>query len=241
MANFNTHFIVASSASAIASGIMLSMEVIEPNQAIMAFVIGTFGGLLPDIDSDNSKSISIAFTIISFLITILLIFFKSSTYSVIEMIIVGGMVFYTIRFGLIGVFRKVSKHRGMFHSVPVALIWGVGTAILMHLFFGLDELVSWVYGIMMSFGYIIHLLLDEIYSVDLANRRLKKSSGTAFKFYKLKTNTDKIQNILIYAFLIFLLYNSPDTELVQKALFSKEAWLNFKDVLLPYDGRWFIH
>jgi hypothetical protein len=241
MANFNTHFIVASSASAIVSGVMLSMEIIEPNQAIMAFVIGTFGGLLPDIDSNNSKSISIAFTIISFLITILIIFFKSSTYSIIEMIIVGGMVFYTIRFGLIGVFRKVSKHRGMFHSIPVALIWGVATAILMNLFFGLDELVSWIYGFMMSFGYIIHLILDEIYSVDLANRRLKKSSGTAFKFFKLKTQKDKIQNILIYAFLIFLLYNAPDATLFKNALFSKEAWLNFKDVLLPYDGKWFIH
>jgi hypothetical protein len=241
MANFNTHFVVASSASAIVSGIMLSMEIIEPNQAIMAFVIGTFGGLMPDIDSDNSKSISIGFTVISFLITILLIFFKSSTYSVIEMIIVGAMVFYTIRFGLIGAFRKASKHRGMFHSIPVALLWGVGTAILMNLFFGLDDLVSWIYGFMMSFGYIIHLVLDEIYSVDLANSRLKKSSGTALKFFKLKTSKDKIQNVLIYLALIFLFYNAPDTTLVKNALFSKEAWLNFKDVLLPYDGRWFFH
>jgi hypothetical protein len=31
-------------------------------------------------------------------------------------------------------------------------------------------------------GFMIHLLLDEIYSVDLVRMRLKKSFGTAFKF-----------------------------------------------------------
>jgi hypothetical protein len=241
MANFNTHFVVASGASAIVSGTLLSMEVIEPTQAIMAFAIGTFGGLMPDIDSDNSKAIGIGFTVVSLLITILLVFVKSSSYSIIEMLIMGGAVFSLIRFGFIGIFRKISRHRGMFHSIPVALIWGVSTTILMHLFFGLDELVSWIYGFMMSFGYIVHLLLDEIYSVDLGNRRLKKSAGTALKFYKLKTSKDKIQNLLIYIALIFLFLIAPDTSLVREVLFSQEAWINFKDVLIPYDGKWFFH
>jgi len=241
MANFNTHFVVAAGASAILSGTMLSMEVIEPNQAVMAFAIGTFGGLMPDIDSDNSKAISVGFTVISLLITILLVFVKSSTYSLIEMLIMGGVVFSVIRFGFIEIFRKISKHRGMFHSIPVALIWGVGTTILVHIFFGLNELISWVYGFMMSFGYIVHLILDEIYSVDLGNRRMKKSAGTALKFFKLKSSTDKIQNLLIYLTLIALFMIAPDTSLIREALLSQEAWINFKDILLPYDGRWFFH
>jgi membrane-bound metal-dependent hydrolase YbcI (DUF457 family) len=153
----------------------------------------------------------------------------------------SAIVFYTIRFGVITAFRKVSKHRGMFHSIPVALIWGVGTAILVHLFFSLNSLVAWVYGFMMFFGYMVHLTLDEVYSVDLGNRRVKKSFGTALKFYKLRTQTDKLQNIIIYAMLIFLFSLAPDTTMLEDALFSKEAWMNFKDVLLPYDGRWFFH
>jgi hypothetical protein len=220
---------------------MLSMEIIEPYQAIMAFTIGTFGGLLPDLDSNRSKAIGVGFTVISLLITAIFVFVKSSTYSILEMLIMGPMIFYTIRFGVIEAFRKVSKHRGMFHSIPVALLWGVGTTILMHLFFSLDELISWIYGFMMSFGYIVHLILDEIYSVDLANKRLKKSSGTALKFFKLKTTKDKIQNIIIYLSLIMLFSIAPDITLLKDTLFSQEAWLNFKDVLLPYDGRWFFH
>ena len=241
MANFNTHFTVAASASALVSGVLLSMEVVTPEQGVMAFFLGTLGGLLPDVDSAHSTSIKVGFNVLSLLLTIMMIFVKSSTYSIVEMFIMAAIVFSAIRYGFLELFRKVSKHRGMFHSVPVALIWGVGVAILMHFFFGLNSLVSWVYGFMVTFGYLVHLTLDETYSVDLGNRRVKKSLGTALKFYKLKTNSDKIQTAIIYASLVGLFMIAPNTDLIVNALFSQEAWLNFKDVLLPYDGKWFLH
>ena len=241
MANFNTHFMVGATASSILTGTLLSMEILSPNEAVIAFSLGTFGSLMPDIDADNSKAIGIGFTVISLLITILAVFVKSSTYSLVEMLLMAGVVFYFIRFGLIGIFRKVSKHRGMFHSVPVAMIWGVVTTILMHLFFDLNTLVAWVYGLIVTLGYLVHLILDEIYSVDLRNKRMKKSAGTALKFFRLKTQTDKVQNVIIYTMLFVLISISPDTSLIKEALFSQEAWANFKDILLPYDGRWFFH
>ena len=232
---------MAASASAMISGVLLSMEVMSPTESVLAFLLGTFGGLMPDVDSDNSTSIGIGFTIVSFLVTILAMFIKSTTYSIVELLIMGAVVFSFIRFGVISVFRKISKHRGMFHSIPVAFIWGIITAIVMHLMFGLDSLVSWVYGLMVTFGYLVHLTLDEIYSVDLGNKRIKKSFGTALKLFRLKTSSDRYQNILIYISLFFLMSIAPDTSLIKEALFSQEAWINFKDVLLPYDGRWFFH
>ncbi len=241
MANFNTHFVVAATASSVLSGTLLSMEILEPTQAVMAFALGTFGGLMPDIDSDRSKSIGVGFTVVSLLLTILAVFVKSSTYSLIEMLIMAGVVFASVRFAFIEVFRKISKHRGMFHSIPVAFIWGIVTAIIMHLFFGLNSLVAWVYGLMVTWGYLVHLILDEIYSVDLGNRRVKKSWGTALKLVKVKTSTDKLQTALIYLALVLLLTKAPDPSMLKEALFSPEAWANFKDVLLPYDGRWFFH
>ena len=241
MANFNTHFVVGASASAGISGVLLSMEIIAPTEAVMAFLLGTFGSLMPDVDADNSKSIGIGFTIISFLVTILAMFIKSSTYSIAEMLIMAVVIFSFIRFGLISIFRKISRHRGMFHSIPVAFIWGIVTAIVMHLMFTLDGLVSWVYGLMVIFGYLVHLILDEIYSVDLGNRRIKKSFGTALKLFRLRNSSDIYQNILIYISLFALMSIAPDSSLVKEALFSKEAWINFQDVLLPYDGRWFFH
>ncbi len=240
MANFNTHFTVAASASAVLSGTLLSMEVVTPEQAVLAFVLGTFGGLLPDVDSAHSTSIKVGFNVLSLLMTIMVIFVKSSTYSIIEMFLMSALVFAGIRYGFLELFRKISKHRGMFHSVPVAFLWGIVVAILMHVFFGLDALVSWVYGIMISFGYLVHLILDETYSVDLGNRRVKKSLGTALKFYSIKTTADKIHTAIVYASLVGLFSIAPDTSLIENALFSHEAWANFVDVLIPYDGRWFL-
>ncbi len=241
MANFNTHFAVGAIASATISSTLLSMTILKPTEAVMAFAIGTFGSLMPDIDSDNSKAIGIGFTIISLLITILFIFAEVITYSIVELIIMGGAIFYTIRFGLIGAFRKISRHRGMFHSIPVALIWGLLTTLIAYNFFYVNNLVSWIYGLVMSFGYIVHLILDEFYSVDLGNRRVKKSAGTALKLFKLKNRSDIIQNIFIYFFLIALYLIAPDIDVLKNAIFSKEAWINFKDVILPHDGRWFFH
>lgn len=232
---------VASGASAIVSGTLLSMEVVSPEEAVYAFALGTLGGLLPDVDSAHSKSIRVGFNVLSLLATIMIVFVKSSTYSLIEMFVVASLVFTGIRYALLDIFRKISKHRGMFHSVPVALIWGILIAILMQYFFALNSLVSWVYGFMVTMGYFVHLILDETYSVDLGNRRVKKSFGTALKLGMFKKTSDKIQTLIIYASIPLLLSIAPDTTLIENALFSHDAWLTFKDVLLPYDGRWFFH
>jgi hypothetical protein len=241
MANFNTHFTVASGASAMVAGTLLSMEVVSPEQAVVAFAIGTLGGLLPDVDSSHSTSIKVGFNVLSLLLTIMLIFVKSSTYSLVEMFIVAGLLFTGIRYAFLEFFRKISKHRGMFHSIPVGLIWGIVVSILAHIFFDLDALVSWVYGFMVTWGYFVHLILDETYSVDLGNRRMKKSAGTAFKLGMFKNTQQRVQTVIIYASIPVLLWFAPDTTLIENALFSHDAWLTFKDILLPFDGKWFFH
>jgi len=241
MANFNTHFTVASGASAVVSATLLSMEVVTPEQAVIAFSIGTLGGLLPDVDSSRSTSIKVGFNVLSLLMTIMIIFVKSSSYSLIEMLIVASLVFGGIRYAFLEFFRKISKHRGMFHSIPVAIIWGIVIAIMCQWFFDLNSLVSWVYGVMIILGYFVHLILDEIYSVDLGNRRMKKSSGTALKFGMFKNRQQQIHTAVLYAVIPLLFMIAPNTEMIQTALFSHEAWLSFTDIILPYDGKWFFH
>ena len=241
MANFNTHFTVAAGASAVVSATLLSMEVVSPEEAVIAFGVGTLGGLLPDVDSAHSTSIKVGFNVLSLLMTIMLIFVKSSSYSLIEMLVVSVLVFVGIRYAFLEFFRKISKHRGMFHTVPVAVIWGIVIASMGQWFFDLNSLVSWVYGFMITWGYLVHLILDETYSVDLGNRRMKRSSGTAFKFGMFKTRNQKIQTALVYVSIPLLLLLAPETDLLQSAIFSQEAWLNFKDILVPYDGKWFFH
>jgi len=241
MANFNTHFTVAAGTAAVVSATLLSMEVVTPVQAVVAFGLGTLGGLLPDVDSSHSTSIKVGFNVLSFLVTVMLIFVKSATYSLVEMVIVASLTFVGIRYTFLEFFRKISKHRGMFHTIPVAFIWGISVAIMAQWLFDLNSLVSWVYGVMTTLGYFVHLTLDELYSVDLGNRRMKKSSGTAMKFGMFKTREQQIHTALIYLAIPLLLLIAPSTDMVQATLFSHEGWLSFKEIILPYDGKWFFH
>ncbi|MBL0721916.1 MAG: metal-dependent hydrolase [Sulfurovum sp.] len=241
MANFDTHLIVGATVSLIVSETLITMEILSPSLALSAFFLGTLGSLMPDMDSNYSKSIKVSFTMISILFTMLLVSMKSQYYSLIELLIISIAIFSAIRFGVIELLRGVSKHRGMFHSIPVALIWGMATAIISNVFFKFNPLISWIYGFMIIIGYITHLTLDEIYSVDLANKKIKKSFGTALKLFKFKTPIDRIQTILIYIILVLLIQISPTITPFRNALFSNEAIAIFINILLPYDGKWFIH
>ncbi|OQW94553.1 MAG: hypothetical protein BWK79_05500, partial [Beggiatoa sp. IS2] len=63
--------------------------------------------------------------------------------------------------------------------------------VLAHQVFKATNSMAWFSGSFMTAGYLIHLVLDELYSVDLVNKRLKKSWGSALKLasfrYKLST------------------------------------------------------
>jgi membrane-bound metal-dependent hydrolase YbcI (DUF457 family) len=240
MANFNTHFTVSAGASALVSSTLLSMDILAPQEALVSFFLGSLGGLLPDIDSAYSTSIKIGFNIFSFLATITVIFLYYKHYSLVELIILSCGVFISIRYLFLEIFRKISTHRGMFHSIPVAIIWGLLVVILFD-FLELKILTSWVYGLMVTIGYIVHLLLDELYSVDLGNIRMKKSFGTAFKFFSIQTTFGTIQTIFIYIFLVLLFNKAPNPSVFVETLFTQEAWLTFQDILLPSDGKWFTH
>jgi membrane-bound metal-dependent hydrolase YbcI (DUF457 family) len=241
LANFNTHFVAGAGVSTIFSGTLLAMGSIDSMEALMAFAFGTLGGLLPDIDSNHSKAIDLGFTLFSMLITILVVFVQINRYSLIEMFILGGLLFAFLRYGVIDIFRKISKHRGMFHSVPASLIWGLIVAILVKYIFDIDDFISWIYGIMVTIGYLTHLILDEIYSVDLKNRRIKRSFGTALKFYKIDTNFEAIQTGFLYLTIFYLFSIAPDTSDLHNILFNAEAWDRFSAILLPSDGRLFLH
>jgi hypothetical protein len=49
--------------------------------------------------------------------------------------------------------------------------------------FGYHEGVAWLAGGFLFIGYITHLILDEMYSVDVFDTRIKSSFGSALKLY----------------------------------------------------------
>jgi hypothetical protein len=47
---------------------------------------------------------------------------------------------------------------------------------------------------MVGIGYLTHLVLDEFYSVDLFNRKIKRSFGTALKPFSLAISLEQLRD-----------------------------------------------
>ena len=100
-----------------------------------------------------------------------------------EMALIGIGVYLFVRFGLTNMIRKYTVHRGMFHSIPAGLVFaGVAFLIVGDSF---DINIRYFKAGAVLAGFMSHLILDEIYSVEWKGGawRLKKSSGTAVKLW----------------------------------------------------------
>jgi len=94
-------------------------------------------------------------------------------------VLAGAMVYLLVRFGLGEILKRYTVHRGMFHSLPAAAIVGELAFLLAS---GSTELRIYKAG-GVALGYLIHLVLDELYSIQWSRGRLrlKSSFGTAVK------------------------------------------------------------
>ncbi|MEE9385570.1 MAG: hypothetical protein V3V08_19345, partial [Nannocystaceae bacterium] len=97
-------------------------------------------------------------------------------------------------------------HRGIVHSVPFAAALGLGTVNLAYRVFQLPVLTCWLAGAFVSFGFVVHLLLDECSSVNLASARMRRSFGTALKLW---SRGSWLATAAVYASLALAAYHCP--------------------------------
>ncbi len=181
MANFRTHVTVAAVGSGLLATVCLGAEVASPGEVITLSVVGTLGGILPDIDSDHSSPIKILFTVLGFVAAFLVVFAHVEQYSTLELWLLWLLVYAFIRYPVWLVFTSFTVHRGIFHSLAAGLFFGLLMTNLSYVVFACSPLFAWILGTFVCCGYTIHLLLDEIFSVDFMSTRLKRSFGTALK------------------------------------------------------------
>ena len=88
------------------------------------------------------------------------------------------LIRYVIRF----LFQRMTVHRGMFHSIPAMLIAGLAVYLLHH---GPNPLHRMYLAGGTMLGFLSHLVLDELYSVNFLGLRFKlnKYAGSALKFF----------------------------------------------------------
>ena len=183
MADFQTH-ITTSTVLGIAGGLAAHAfyEVPLPS-CILAGGLCSVAGMLPDLDSDSGvplrESVAFAAAIIPMM---LLERFAKWGFGFEATILVSAMLYLVVRFGVAEALKNYTVHRGMFHSIPAALI----SAELTFLIFD-NENVSLRFlnaGAVFT-GFMSHLILDELWSVDVnwGLVRFKSSFGSALKFW----------------------------------------------------------
>ena len=236
MANFKTHLTVASTLSGVLAIGCLVAGVATPKEVVVYFAVGTIGGVLPDLDLDHSIPLQILFSSLAIVLAFLTVFSKAGAYSVVELACVWIFVYAIIRYVPYKIFEKFTVHRGIFHSLLAALFfWFLTTAVAYHLF-AVDAVIAWLTGCFVGIGYVIHLILDEMYSVDLMGAKIKKSFGTAIKIASL-TNL-KITAALGIATLLLFSLATPTYDMFLRTLGNWCTYKSFQDKLLPKD-RWF--
>lgn len=235
MANFNTHLFVASTCSGVASGTLLVAGLAQPNEALLYFILGSVGGILPDMDSDNALIIKLIFNFLAVYCSFLIVFVLIGRFSLAELLLIWLLAFLSVAYGVAGIFRKWTVHRGLFHSFPAAILGAASTVALAFHFFHLTQITAWFAGIFLWLGFLSHLILDELYSVDLTNRRIKKSLGSALK---LADSKNPLGSLLLYALVIGVLWMGPSPVEFWLEVQQKIGNTHLTMRLLPH-GKWF--
>jgi len=185
VANYRTHVVGAVVPSVVITAWLAHDQGLGLPVSAACVVCGTAGGLLPDVDSENSISTRLVFSIVAVLSALLgasVIYHHVDAEYHLEAPIVTALLTYVfIRYVVSEVFHTVTVHRGVIHSIPMAAACGLGLYhTISFLFPGAASAAVWP-SLFVAGGFIVHLLLDELYSVDLQNARLKRSFGTALK------------------------------------------------------------
>jgi len=209
MANFNTHLSVAIIASTGAALAAVNAHIITITEAPEMVAFGSIGGMLPDIDSGNSTPIKLFFTALAIIALLTVIALFKNYYQAYIILLAAVAVYAFVRYILLALFDQFTSHRGIFHSLLTAVFFCLLMVCIGCYLLHWNILYSWLSGLFISFGFIVHLLLDEIYSVDLTNRRMKKSFGTALKLY---SYDNLMTSGIMAAFTIALAWITPQPQ-----------------------------
>lgn len=180
MAGFQAH-ITTSTVLGVGYGVAGLAIGMSPDKCLLAAGLCSVAGMLPDLDSDTGRPLREMMCFGSAVVPMMLFDrFEEIGLSHESIVLVSGIMYFFLRFGLGALFKKYTVHRGMFHSIPAAASVGLLTYLLCSCT-QMDSRLFKSGAVVM--GFMSHLVLDEIYSIDAKGMRLKKSFGTAIKFW----------------------------------------------------------
>jgi len=235
MANFTTHIAVGTIVSGALATLTLAANVVAPENLVAVTMAGVLGSVLPDIDLKDSRPSRAMFAGLAIFFSFAVLFNAATQLSIAELWILWLGTLLAVRYGLHSIFHRISVHRGIWHSILAAVFCAIVTAIVFYHLLNKPAGVAWLAAAFMFLGYMTHLTLDEIYSVDVMDTRLKSSFGTALKF------TDRrhfYSSVAMAAATFGAIILSPPTRTFVDGLGSRDLWSGLEHRLLPTD-KWF--
>jgi hypothetical protein len=230
VANFRRHLEIGALASGMLSTASLGSGFVTPTDALLLWITGSFGGILPDIDSDSASALDIVFNIITLCFIIATFYLLHTNYTTLLLWGASILIYGVMKLLVRPLFEAATVHRGIFHSLVAGLFFAL-TAVNIAFHLGKqNELLSWLIGLFLLFGYVIHLLLDELYSVDLANTRIKRSFGKALKLFDY--SNIKISALMLAAVIACYTF-TPTSTLFFQTFTSKYTLARVKENFFP--------
>ncbi len=180
MADFKTHMSV-STTTGVLYAIAGYQNGIPATTCLLAGGLCSVSGMLPDLDSESGRPLREATTLAAAVVPMLMVDrLQRMGLNHESMVLAAALVYFTIRFVLSEIFRRYTVHRGMWHSLPAAAIVGMVAFLVMS---SEDISLRMFKTIAVVLGFLSHLILDEIWSVDFrkGQYQFKTSFGTALK------------------------------------------------------------
>lgn len=206
MASFRGHLVSGIAASSAGSLAVTALGWVHLELAPVYFVLGVFGGLLPDIDAPDSIVSRVLFTLLAFVAAFLAWGALSAHLGPVELLFVCALLFVLVRIGLFRGSALFAGHRGVWHSWLGVALAGFAATNVASRGMGLAAFEAWLAGAFVAAGYLIHLCHDEIASVDIFGNRIKRSFGSALKPFSF---SDTPSSLMMLAGIIALAANAP--------------------------------
>ncbi len=221
MATFQTHFTTATVISSMLATGLLVTHLTTPKVAFFYTLLGTLGGLLPDLDAPKSIPARLFFSLSGILVATLVTVSIQERFTTLELLTLGILIYFGAYYSLYQWITKLTVHRGNFHSILAAFCFGLAITAGSYHFIKVPEWEAWIGGGFVTTGYLVHLLLDEMYSVDLKGRKLKKSFGSAFKIMSLRY---KMSSLLLMLATVWFFLLTPNIDHHQRGSYTSKVF-----------------
>src|SRR5262245_41019679 len=126
MASYPVHLSVSTALGAAYGAAAVWFWHIDWGPAFLGAGLTALGGVLPDLDSDSGVPVRELFGILAAAAPVLLFTrLRAAGFTPEQTIAIGAALYLIIRYGVAAFFKRITVHRGMFHSIPAMLIAGL--------------------------------------------------------------------------------------------------------------------